>query len=109
MKAIPFYPDAHLAKTAHLSLAEEGAFFRLLMHAWMSKGCCLPSDERRLARIVRATPGEWKKIRPAVMELWQLVDDRWVQPRLTQEWLYVREKSAKAQKSAQQRWKPVSN
>ena len=56
-KYIPLFPDAHLAKTGHLTLAEQGALLRLYMHAWMVDGCCLPNDDRRLARILGVTLG----------------------------------------------------
>lgn len=104
MKAIPFFPDAHLAKTGHLTLAEHGALLRLYMHAWMTLKCSLPNDDRRIARILGVTLAEWKKLKEAVMAFWMLVDDVWIQPRLLQEWHYVREKSLKAQASAKKRW-----
>lgn len=103
MKSIPFYPDAHLAKTGHLTLAEQGAYLRLMMHAWMSGSCSLPDDDGRLARILGITLGQWKKLRCAVMAFWELQDNVWIQPRLLKEWNYMREKSEKARASAHHR------
>jgi uncharacterized protein YdaU (DUF1376 family) len=108
MKSIPLFPDAHLAKTGHLTLAEQGALLRLYMHAWMSPACSLPNDDRRLARILGVTLREWKKLRDAVMAFWNLENGVWIQPRLLKEWHYVREKSGKARASAKARWKCLS-
>jgi uncharacterized protein YdaU (DUF1376 family) len=109
VKYIPLFPDAHLAKTLHLSLAEQGALLRLFMHAWMSGTCSLPNDEQRLAQILGITPGRWKKLRAAVMAFWVLEDNAWIQPRLVQEWNFVREKSNKARAAARKRHDQPSN
>jgi uncharacterized protein YdaU (DUF1376 family) len=109
LKYLPLFPDAHLAKTGHLSLSEQGALLRLYMHAWMSKSCCLPNDDRRLARILGITPARWGGMRDVVMAFWVLEDNVWIQPRLQHEWNYVREKRGKARESANKRWNRTSD
>tara|TARA_R110000737_G_scaffold353128_1_gene402524 strand:+ start:1427 stop:2251 length:825 start_codon:yes stop_codon:yes gene_type:complete len=54
----PLYPTDFEAKTSHLTLAEDGAYNRLLRICWMTPGCTIPDDDtwimRRL-RVDRAT------------------------------------------------------
>lgn len=54
---MPLYIADYLQDTGHLSTAEHGAYFLLMMHYWANKG--LPADDRRLARIVRMSDREW--------------------------------------------------
>jgi len=43
-----------------MSPAQEGAFFRLLCHAWNDPECCLPDDDNTLAVLSRLGK-DWKK------------------------------------------------
>lgn len=45
---------------------QEGAYFRLLCHAWADDDCSLPADERQLAVLSRLGP-RWKRLRAEVM------------------------------------------
>ena len=49
------YPDDFEADTAHLSLAEDGAYNRLLRLQWRSPGCKIPNDRPWIMRKMRAT------------------------------------------------------
>jgi uncharacterized protein YdaU (DUF1376 family) len=51
-----------LASTAIalMTPAEEGAYFRLLCHAWSDADCCLPDDDAILAKLSRLGP-QWKR------------------------------------------------
>jgi uncharacterized protein YdaU (DUF1376 family) len=48
------YPDDFEADTAHLSLAEDGAYNRLLRLQWRSPGCKIPNDQPWIMRKMRA-------------------------------------------------------
>jgi uncharacterized protein YdaU (DUF1376 family) len=48
------YPDDFEADTAHLSLAEDGAYNRLLRLQWRSPGCKIPNDLPWVMRKMRA-------------------------------------------------------
>ena len=50
------WTDAFIGDTGHLSAAETGAYIMLLMCAWRTPGCCLPDDDKRLARLIRTYP-----------------------------------------------------
>lgn len=45
---------------------QEGAYFRLLCHAWADEDCSLPADERQLA-ILSRLGARWKRMRAEVM------------------------------------------
>jgi uncharacterized protein YdaU (DUF1376 family) len=47
------YPTDFEAKTSHLTLAEDGAYNRLLRLMWMTPGCTLPADHAWLMRRLR--------------------------------------------------------
>jgi uncharacterized protein YdaU (DUF1376 family) len=49
----PMYPTDFEADTSHLTLAEDGAYNRLLRLMWMTHGCTLPADDKWLMRRLR--------------------------------------------------------
>lgn len=71
--------------TGHLSILEHGAY-RLLMDAFYATEKPLPSDERRLFRLLSATePEEHQAVRTVLAEFWQRSDDGWVNARAERE------------------------
>ena len=109
--AIPFFGDAYLADTRHLTLEEHGAYLQLMMIAWRIDGCCLPDDDKRLARMLGISAGKWDKLKPTVMAFWTLENSTWTQGRLSKERRFVEEKRAKNKSSAESRWhsQPIEN
>lgn len=65
---LPFYPADWLSSTrvSVMSLAEQGAFVRLLCHSWAHPECCLPDDDRALAELSQLREA-WKQGSGAVM------------------------------------------
>src|SRR4051812_21801143 len=51
--ALPLWTDAYLADCGHLSDAEHGRYFLLLMAMWRAPECRLPNDNDWLARRFR--------------------------------------------------------
>ena len=49
----PMYPTDFEAKTSHLTLAEDGAYNRLLRICWMTPGCSIPDDDAWIMRRLR--------------------------------------------------------
>jgi uncharacterized protein YdaU (DUF1376 family) len=97
--SMPLLTDAYIADTQHLTNEEHGIYLRLLMFAWRTKSCSLQNDDRRLATMVGVTPNKWAKLKPIIMEFWTLVDDAWVQKKLTSQRAFV-EKSRKQKSNA---------
>jgi uncharacterized protein YdaU (DUF1376 family) len=75
-----FYPADYLADTSHLRTVEHGAYFLLILHYWRTGG--LPDDDDALARIVRATKVEWRRIRPVIQSFFH---DGWKHKRIDHE------------------------
>jgi uncharacterized protein YdaU (DUF1376 family) len=109
--AMPYFGDAYMADTRHLSLEEHGAYHLLLLIAWRSPNCALPNDDKRLAQMLGITGKKWAALKPAVMAFWTLTKDGWEQKRLTKERRWVEEKSRKNSEAAEARWnaKPLKS
>lgn len=109
--ALPFWTDAYIGDTAHLTNEEHGVYLRLLMFAWRSPGCCLPDDDKRLAIMVGMTDKKWRAVRPVIAAFWIIENGVWTQKRLTKERDFVRGKSEKNRDAAKARWdaKPLEN
>lgn len=103
---LPFWTDAYLADTKHLTTEEHGAYFLLLVHAWRMHDCSLPDDDMMLARHAGLSAAKWKAAKPIVMAFWSLDKrrQRWVQKRLKKERAKAVEKVRKAKDSAASRW-----
>lgn len=64
---MPLYGDDYMADTAHLSRAEHGAYWLLIMHYWRQGE--LPADDRELATISKSTLAQWKRFKPTFLNL----------------------------------------
>jgi uncharacterized protein YdaU (DUF1376 family) len=107
--ALPFWTDAYLADTGHLTTLEHGAYMLLLMAMWRSGGT-LPKNDKRLARFAKLTTPQWNRIKPIILEFMTVSDDGQsvTQGRLRDELQYVRDHSTKQAKNSRQRWKNVT-
>ncbi|HEX2526904.1 MAG TPA: DUF1376 domain-containing protein [Geminicoccus sp.] len=78
--AMPFYTDAYLADTTHLTTEEHGAYLLLLFAAWRSPGCSLRDDDAFLARVAKVSLDRWlKRIKPVMLPFWQVKGGIWTQ------------------------------
>lgn len=57
-----WYPDAHIADTANLTLEEQGAYRLLMDHMWI-KGGAIRHDDKEIARMLRISLKRWKKLK----------------------------------------------
>jgi len=55
--------------TAAMSIAERGAYQRLVEHYWTAGS--LSSDEAAIARVAGASPDEWSQVRDAVLSMFE--------------------------------------
>lgn len=97
--AMPLWTDAYLADTTHLTTIEHGTYLLLLMVAWRAPEKTLPDDDRLLARYAKLTPQQWRKMRPVMLEFWQVKDGRWIQKRLIDEANVVKRQRESARKA----------
>jgi uncharacterized protein YdaU (DUF1376 family) len=82
----PLYPDDFEADTAHLTLAEDGAYNRLLRLCWRSPGCSIPADLAWVYRRLRASTDAEKEVVDTVLaEFFTVHDGRFSNARLTKE------------------------
>ena len=70
---IPFHPGDYLTDTAHLTVAEHGAYFLLILNYWQ-RGEPLPNDDRKLRGIARMTADEWAESRETILEFFEEQD-----------------------------------
>lgn len=89
-----------------LTLEEEGAFHRILRHAWINGS--VPDDVHTLARICRCkSVSQMQKLWPALEPFWPqdpLDNSRRINPKQESEREFKQEKSGKAKESAVKRW-----
>ncbi len=58
----PMYPTDFEADTSHLTLAEDGAYNRLLRLMWMTPGCTLPANDKWLMRRLRVDANTFDEV-----------------------------------------------
>lgn len=84
----PLYPDDFEADTPHLTMAEDGAYNRILRLCWRSPGCQIPADEAWLFRKLRAREeAEIAAVRAVIAEFFTEAKGMIYSPRLRLEWL----------------------
>lgn len=84
--AFQFYPDSWLSSTdiSLMTPAEEGAYIRLLCHAWLQDDCGIPDDDDALAVLSRLGRA-WKKSAPKIRAKFDARDGRLFNDRLARE------------------------
>jgi uncharacterized protein YdaU (DUF1376 family) len=63
---MPFYPDAYMADTMHLTLEQHGAYLKLLMIMWRMDARIL-DDDKTIARMLSISVKKWKVLRPVIV------------------------------------------
>lgn len=80
----PWYPTDFKGATYRLTLAEDGAYRRLI-DEYMLTQTPLPDDDKALARIIGVGLDEWLAASPAVRQFFRVKDGRLIQKRCEQE------------------------
>ncbi len=86
-----------------MTIAEEGAYHRLLCEAWEQPDCGLPNDDRTLG-ILSRLGDDWPVSRDLILEQFELRDGRWFNLRLLDERKDARSRSKKTEKANRVRW-----
>ncbi|WP_300396380.1 YdaU family protein [Henriciella sp.] len=90
---VPLYLDAFGSAVAHLSLEEEGAYFRLLRLCWETPGCTIPTDPKWIARKLRVNTEEYQNaVVPILKEFFSTRRGRYYQKRLLAEYVKANDK-----------------
>ena len=77
-----FYVADYDAATSHLTLEEDGVYFRLLRLAWQTAHCSLPNNPEWIARKMRVTALQYGHvIKPILDEYFRMRDGQWSQKR----------------------------
>jgi uncharacterized protein YdaU (DUF1376 family) len=104
---MPLWIGAYLADTMRLTTTQHGAYLLLLFAYWRNRGP-LEDDHDDLSSIVKASPSEWKKLRPKIEKFFTVEDGHWVHSRADKELasagLRKANATAKAQAAAEARW-----
>lgn len=83
----PMYPTDFEADTSHLSLAEDGAYNRLLRLMWMTPGCSLPDDDDWIMRRMRVSENVYRSVVCRVISEFMVRESgRVFSARLSEEW-----------------------
>lgn len=107
MNFYPRYPADYAAKTLHLSMAEDGAYTRLL--DWMYANEREISHENRY-RIARATDAKERKIVDKVLsEFFNRDGDSWTHDRVSEEIAHAAPKIAAARQNGKKGGRPPKN
>lgn len=84
-----FYPNDFEADTAHLTLAEDGAYNRLLRLCWRTPGCNIPDDDDWIKRRMRVSDDELETVvRPVLAEFFHSEKQRVSNKRLNDEYAH---------------------
>ena len=98
------YVGDYMRDTAHLSLAEHGAY-TLLLDLHYANGQPLPSDRAKLYRMVRAIAPDEQAAADAVLdEFWTATPDGWVNGRAIAEMAAYQSHSETQAANARKRW-----
>lgn len=104
---MPFYVGDYLRDTGHLTVAEHGAYFLLLLNAWTRDGS-LPDDDLRLRMMAKMDVKEWKASGKTIREFFYSADGCLRHKRMDRELANAKAHStAKAEagrRGAEKRW-----
>ena len=81
---MPWWVADYFRDTMHLTRDQHGGYMMLLGAYW-TRGGPLPDNDAMLAAIVKATPAEWKKLRPVLSGFFIVGDGVWRQKRAEEE------------------------
>ena len=97
---MPWFPRDYQADTRHLTLEEHGAYRMLLDLLWIGNCKGLPTDDKRLARMLGITSREWAKIKEPVLEFFEEEDGLFFNNRVQKEWVKVSDRVEKNRTNA---------
>ncbi len=109
MAEFPFMPTKTaelIADTQHLTPAEFGAYWRLIIAMWRNGGY-LPADDATIRKYSTLDGRSWSRSRQTILSFFEVDDDIITQKTVTAEYERAAAKSGKAADSARARWGKV--
>jgi len=100
---MPLWIDTFTAETAHMTARETGSYVSLLVAMWRAGGA-LANDDKRLARWAKLTPGQWRRMKPLMMEFLHIESGVVTHNGLLKSLEAVRRRSQSASRSAHAKW-----
>lgn len=104
---MPFYTSDYMSDTAHLTMAEHGAYMLMIIHYWNTEKP-LPYDDKKLAQICKTTLRGFRQVKMTVTHLFSRVGDTLVHKRIEKELEEYRQKLDRkrlgGQKTSEKRW-----
>lgn len=91
---MPLYVADYLANTSRLTTEMHGAYLLLIMDYWQTESP-LPDDDEQLAAVCRLPSAKWAKIRPVIVQFFQVEDGRWKHGRIDKEIAHAKDVSNK--------------
>ena len=78
---MPLWQRTFIRETAHLSLAERGAYATMLALAWDMSSCSLLADKRWLMRRLGVDEQGYRDIvEPVLLDFWEKENGHWIHP-----------------------------
>lgn len=103
---MPLYVGDYLGDTQRLTTEQHGAYLLLILDYWRNGPA--PDDDAVLQQITKCDARTWKKHRPAMARLFQVVDGEWRHKRIEAELASAatnaERRSSKAKSAAEARW-----
>jgi uncharacterized protein YdaU (DUF1376 family) len=101
---MPLYIADYEQATSRLSLAEDGAYLRLIRDYWVNGAP--PDDDATLARILRIDRREWMKLRPVLIRFFRVRGGVWTHDRVERERARAQEITDKRRQAGLQGGRP---
>ena len=79
---LPFWTDAYLADTMHLTLEQHVAYLKLLMFAWRQEDCRVKNDNMILKNVLGVTGKKLSVLKPVLLTFFEEQDGFLTQKRL---------------------------
>jgi uncharacterized protein YdaU (DUF1376 family) len=103
---MPLFVGDYLRDTTRLTTEKHGAYLLLIMDYWINGAP--PDDDEVLSSITKMQLPAWRKIRPSLVQLFNVVDGFWHHKRIDEELLKAAENAeryaTRAKKAADKRW-----
>lgn len=104
--AIPLFTDSYMRDCGHLTDAEHGRYFLLLMLMWQTPRCRIPNDPEWIARkLRRSVDAYYSEIEPLIKEFCNSTGNYLYQKRLQREYNYLKKTSKTQSERAKSKWK----